>query len=149
MLRRFLASAVLGVLALPAVAQSFTPDTAGVRAAVLDYLEGFYQGDTTRFVRSIRPDVFKYGYWRRQNSAGYEGGQMTWREMHESANGVREENEPLPANAPREIVLLDVLDQTAAAKLTALWGIDYLLLARENGRWMITHVLWQSPPQRR
>jgi hypothetical protein len=44
------------------------------------------------------------------------------------------------------VVLYDVQDQTASAKLTAWWGTDYLLLARENGRWMITHVLWQSPP---
>jgi hypothetical protein len=37
------------------------------------------------------------------------------------------------------------MDQTASAKLTAQWGIDYLLLARYDGRWMITHVLWQGP----
>jgi hypothetical protein len=40
-----------------------------------------------------------------------------------------------------------VLDQTASAKLTASWGIDYLLLAKYDGRWMITHVLWQTPPR--
>ena len=33
----------------------------------------------------------------------------------------------------------------ACAKLRAQWGIDYLLLARFDGRWMITHVLWQGP----
>jgi hypothetical protein len=52
-----------------------------------------------------------------------------------------------PASARRDIQILDVLDQTAAAKLTASWGIDYLLLAKYDGRWMITHVLWQTPPR--
>ena len=33
--------------------------------------------------------------------------------------------------------------------LTAWWGTDYLLPAGENGRWMITHVLRQSPPPAR
>ena len=51
-------------------------------------------------------------------------------------------------NAPKDIAIYDVQDQTASAKLTAWWGTDYLLLAKENGRWMITHVLWQSPPPR-
>ena len=29
-----------------------------------------------------------------------------------------------------------------SAKLTAWWGTDYVLLAKYDGRWMITHVLW-------
>ena len=37
---------------------------------------------------------------------------------------------------------------TAAAKVTAYWGTDYLLLGNFDGRWMITSVLWQSPPKR-
>jgi len=28
----------------------------------------------------------------------------------------------------------------------AWWGIDYLQLARYNGKWMIVNVMWQSPP---
>ena len=54
---------------------------------------------------------------------------------------------PTPATAPKEIALLDVADQTASAKLTATWGIDYLHLAKFDGKWMITQVLWQSPPK--
>jgi hypothetical protein len=25
-------------------------------------------------------------------------------------------------------------------------GIDYLLMAKVDSRWQITHILWQSPP---
>ncbi|MBC7790917.1 MAG: nuclear transport factor 2 family protein, partial [Anaerolineae bacterium] len=42
----------------------------------------------------------------------------------------------------------DVLDQTASAKLTAWWGTDYLLLGKYDGKWMISHVLWQSPKRK-
>lgn len=49
---------------------------------------------------------------------------------------------------PKQIDLLDVADQTASAKLTAWWGIDYLHLATHDGCWIIVHVLWQSPPKR-
>jgi hypothetical protein len=39
-----------------------------------------------------------------------------------------------------------VADKTACGKLTAKWGQDYFQLAKENGRWMIHHVMWQSAP---
>ena len=33
-----------------------------VRRAVLDYVEGFYEGDTAKLVRALRPDMSKYGF---------------------------------------------------------------------------------------
>jgi hypothetical protein len=35
-----------------------------------------------------------------------------------------------PPDAPKEIILYEVLDQTASAKLVVAWGIDYVHLAR-------------------
>jgi len=134
--------------ALPAVVAAQTSaDSAGVRAAVLDYVEGFYQGDSTRLVRSIRPEVVKFGFFVPRDSTRYVGEPMSFAEMHAYANGVKRNNRQAPATAPKEIALLDVQDQTAAAKLTAWWGTDYLLLAKYDGRWMIVQVLWQSPPR--
>ncbi len=124
------------------------PDREGVRRAVLDYVEGFYEGDTAKLVRSIRPEVYKYGFWLPRDSTRYVGEQMPWPEFLSYANGVKKNNRQAKADAPKEIALLDVLDQTASAKLTAWWGTDYLLLGRFDGGWMITHVLWQSPPKR-
>ncbi|HXG87443.1 MAG TPA: hypothetical protein VNJ02_03825 [Vicinamibacterales bacterium] len=31
-------------------------------------------------------------------------------------------------------------------KVTASWGIDYLLIAKYDGRWQIQQIVWQSPP---
>jgi hypothetical protein len=125
-------------------------DRAAVRRAVLDYVEGFYEGDTAKLARSVWPQVRKYGYGRGGASGAYEGSEMTFPTgFMRYANGVRAGRGGPPPNAPKEITLFDVQDQTASAKLTAWWGTDYLLLARENGRWMITHVLWQSRPPAR
>ena len=136
---------LLALCAQPGAAQS-TADRESVRLAVLDYVEGFYQGDTTRLVRSVWPEVRKYGYWRSKPDAPYAGEAMPYREFMTYANGVKSGRNKTPAGAPKEIVIYDVLDQTASAKLTAWWGIDYLLLGKEQGRWMIVQVLWQSPP---
>jgi hypothetical protein len=125
-------------------AQAKADDREAVRRAVLDYVEGFYEGDTTKFVRSVSPTVYKYGYSRRGEA--YVGSQMPYSGFMSFANGVKAGRNLPPANAPKEITIYDVQDQTASAKLTAWWGTDYLLVAKQNGRWVITHVMWQSPP---
>ena len=120
-------------------------DSASVRAAVLDYVEGFYESDTTKLARSIRPEVNKFGFWRHRDSTAYKGEPMPWTEFLSYAKGVKARGQPAPATAPKEIVVFEVQDQTASAKLTAWWGTDYLLLGKYDGRWMISHVMWQSP----
>jgi hypothetical protein len=139
---------IVSTLAPRALAAQGADNRELVRRAVLDYVEGFYEGDSTKFVRSVSSDVFKYGYWIPRDSSKYQGERMTWSEFHAYANRVKASGRPTPATAPKEIVVYDVLDQTASAKLTASWGVDYVLLARRDGRWMITHVLWQTPPRR-
>lgn len=121
-------------------------DRAAVQRAVLDYVEGFYEGDSTKLVRSIRPEFYKYGFYWMADSSRYVGMQMTWQAAMGYARRVKERNNPAPPTAPKIIQVLDVVDQTASAKLTAMWGIDYLLLGKYDGRWMISHVMWQSPP---
>ena len=142
--------AVLTTLVLPF---RFTPSAAqspadreGVRQAVLDYVEGFYEGDSTRFIRSVRPEVDKLGFWHGKDGT-YQGGPFTWQQFFGFARRVRSGQEKTPANAPKQIVVFDVQDQTASAKLTAYWGTDYFLLAKYDGKWMIRHVLWQEPPK--
>ena len=122
-------------------------DSAGVRLAVADYVEGFYEGDSTKHVRSVRPDVFKYGFWLPRDSTRYQGEQMPWPEFLDYTRRMRARGAKAPATAPKEIQLLDVQDMTAAAKLTAYWGTDYLLLGKFDGRWMVSSVLWQSRPR--
>ena len=135
---------LLFLAAVPVCAQN-AQDRENVRRAVLDYVEGFYEGDTTKLVRSIAPNVFKYGYSRRGDA--YAGSQMQFPAgFMNYANGVKAGRNVTPANAPKDITLYDVQDQTASAKLVAWWGTDYLLLAKHGDKWMITHVLWQTPP---
>ena len=125
-------------------------DREAVRRAVLDYVEGFYEGDSTKLLRSVAPFVRKIGYYRASPDSAYRGSAMAFPAGFMGyARSVQEGRERTPPGAAKEIVLFDVQDQTASAKLTAWWGTDYLLLARQDGRWMITHVLWQSPPPAR
>jgi hypothetical protein len=148
---RVFARSVIAVLLLLSAGQvraQSAADREGVRRAVQDYVEGFYEGDTAKLVRSIRPEVHKYGFWIPRDSTKYSGEAMPWPEFLAYANRVKANKRQQPATAIKEITVLDVLDQTASAKLVAYWGVDYLLLAKYDGRWMITNVLWQTPPKK-
>jgi hypothetical protein len=145
---------LIAVLALAISAQqpATPPDSAGVRRAALDYIEAFYEGDSTKTVRSVRPDVRKVGFYRGAAPAGaaatpYSSDEMPFPAMLEYIRNFRRNNRTTPATAPREVIVGEVNDQTATAKVVAWWGIDYLQLARYDGRWMIVNVLWQSPPR--
>ena len=149
MIKPFAAVVLLALLlARPAAAQS-SADSAKIRAAAMHYIEGFYEGDSTKLIRAVRPEVYKYGFSRPPDSTSYRGMQMTWAGFMSYARGVKQNNRQQPATAVRNVKLLDVLDQTAAVKVTAFWGTDYLLLAKYGEEWMITHVSWQSPPPRK
>jgi len=147
-------SAILTALAIgamtlpaPALAQQTSPDRDAVRRAALDYLEGFYEGDSAKIVRSVRPDVRKAGYYVARGSAAYVAEEMPFAAMIEYTNNFRKGGRTTPATAPREVSVGEVNDQTATAKVTAWWGIDYLQLAKYDGKWMIVNVMWQSPPK--
>jgi hypothetical protein len=131
---------------IPVLAQS-SADSAGVRHAALDYVEGFYEGDSTKHVRSVRPEVYKYGFWLPRDSTRYQGEQMPWAEFLSYTRRMRARGATTPATAPKQVQLLDVQDRSAAVKVTASWGTDYLLVGNYDGRWMVSSVLWQSKPR--
>jgi hypothetical protein len=148
-MRPSLLIAAVVLLSAGRVSAQTATDSAGVRAAVSDYIEGFYKGDTLRFVRSIRKDVHKIGIVRDDATGRYRRSLMNWKYFMESAEEVRNGTDKEPPNAQRKIELLDLTDQVAVAKLTAMWGIDYLTLAKDNGRWTIQQVMGGPHPARR
>jgi hypothetical protein len=119
-------------------------ERAAVERAVRDYLEGFYEGDTGKIARSLRPELDKLGFWKARDSVTYASEKMTFEEALAYARRFKANNRTTPGDAPREVIIFDVLDQTASAKVRAWWGTDYLLLAKYNGRWQIVQVLWQG-----
>jgi hypothetical protein len=141
-----LTSLALAALPVRASAQQTTTRDSVHRAA-LDYLEGFYEGDSAKIVRSVRPDVRKAGYYLERGATKYVAEEMSFAAMIDYTNNFRKRGRTTPATAPREVIVGEVNDQTATAKVVAWWGIDYLQLAKYDGKWMIVNVIWQSPPK--
>lgn len=131
------------LLVLPSMAQT---DEEGVYNAVLDYVEGFYNVEPERFDRSLSKDLVKYGYWMNPEGA-YQGSPMNFDQAKQLASRWNVDNrQEIDENTPKEIWVMEVLDKTAVAKLTAKWGIDYFQLEKNDGVWQIRHVIWQSHP---
>jgi hypothetical protein len=138
--------AMLQSLLVPAVVLGQTDqDRAGVERAALDYLEGFYEGDAAKIRKGVHPEVVKFGFFPSRSGDGYASDSMSFDQMIEFANGVKERGDFAAEDAPKEVVLLEVTDQIAAVKVVAWWGFDYLHLARYNGAWKVIHVIWQNP----
>ncbi len=117
-----------------------------VERACLDYIEGFYQGDTSMLIRSLKPSLNKWGYWKNDKSGKYESdGQMTYRQALDYAKGVFVKKSFAKKDAPKKVEVLDVLNTIASAKVTAWWGVDYILLSKQGDQWMIEQVLWEGP----
>ncbi len=142
----FIVTALFGLIIPGSVSAQTMTDEEGVRRAALDYLEGFYEGDSTKTVRSVRPEVTKYGFFVPQGETEYVGTAMPFEDMIAFVNRVRNSGRTRPASDPKVVEILDVQNQTAVVKVTAYWGTDYLQMAKYDGRWMILHVIWQTLP---
>lgn len=144
-MKKYTLTLLMLIVGLPALAQT-EADTEAVRRAALDYIEAFYNGETDKLIRSVHSDVDKYGYFVKRGETTYSGEPMSYQEMLDYAEAVKEKGRKPRADAPKEVEVLDVQDQTAAVKIRAWWGTDYMLLAKYDGTWKIRQVLWQSDP---
>ncbi len=131
--------------ALPLTAQTTDNDSKAVERTLLNYVEGFYEGDTTKLIAALLPEMHKYGYWKDDKTGAYSGSAMTFREALDFAKRVQEKKRFAKPDAPKVVAVFEVQDQTAAGKVTAYWGTDYILLGKYDGAWKIVQVLWQGP----
>lgn len=137
------------LLCLTATVTSAQDAKEAVRKACLNYIEGFYEGDTSKLIESLKPSLFKFGYWKDKNTGQYvPDGNMTYRQALDYANRVAEKKSFAKADAPKLVDVLDIQHTIAAARITAWWGVDYVLLAKQNDKWMIEQVLWEGPLQK-
>lgn len=147
MMRRTRIVALAAGMALAAQGQTTaqTPnDREAVRQAALDYVEGIYNVQPERIQRSVHPTLVKRGFYKKDATAPYVDMPMTYEQLVALAGNWNKGGKR--DISIKEVTVLDVLDQTATAKVTASWGIDYMLLGKYDGQWKIVQILWQSHP---
>ena len=129
-------------------AQNTSSDIEGVRAACYDYINAFYKADTTLAYRSVHTSVRKTGFHFNEEKGNYSDQlEMPFDQLVNLAKRWNGTGKRADENTPKNVDIFEVSDKTAVAKVTAIWGIDYISLMKIEDKWMIVNVLWQSPPK--
>ena len=141
---RFLAGVLLVLpAALPAQAAA---DSAGIRQAALDYIDGYYTGDGARMERAVHPELAKR-IVRTNEQGRSQLGQMSAMSLVMGTRAGGGKDTPM-AERRDDVTILDIYQNAASAKIYASGWVDYLHLAKWNGRWVIVNVLWELHPQK-
>jgi hypothetical protein len=120
-------------------------DSAAIRATALDYAEGWYEGNPDRMARAVHPELVKrivvedtttkrsvlstMGASLLVNATGHGYGTKTARAQQE-----------------KEVRILDLYHNAGVVRVTMADWIDYLQVAKVDGRWVIVNVLWERKP---
>jgi hypothetical protein len=129
---------VLFLLACPLLAE--TADEQKIRAAALDYAEGWYAGDAARMTRALHPDLAK----RIARNGLVQ--KMTAQELIDGTGSGGGKNTP-KAKQLVEVKILDVFGNAASVRLEMGGWIDYMHLAKFGSDWKIVNVLWELKPR--
>src|SRR5215212_1680513 len=119
----------------PAPTGTSAADETAIRQTALDYMEGWYEGNTERMERAVHPELAKrivhtnpeghsslnqMGAMRLVQGTRHGGGKETPKEKQQ-----------------RDVIILDVFENAASVKAVMSDWIDYMHLAKFNGRWVI------------
>lgn len=123
---------------LPTYAQhdhSSSADSVAVRAAVTNYIEGYYTGDAPRMEQTLHPHYLKHILH----------GDIPIREMTgtQLVTEIRENGPAHLSSAQKteQVKVLDIVDDMASAKLVTPGWTDYMTLSKVNGDWKILSVV--------
>jgi hypothetical protein len=137
---------LLVLLAAPAVVRAQTAaDSGAIRATALDYAEGWYEGNAERMTRALHPELVK-----RIVVSDTATRRSVLQNMGASAlvNGARHGwgKETPKDRQQKDVVILDVFGNAASVKAVMADWVDYIQMAKVDGRWVIVNVLWERKP---
>lgn len=132
-------------LSILTIVKAQTSSTEDFEKACMNYIEGFYKGDESKLKESLQPTLNKFGFWKNKDSGEYEQQDyMSCDKALAYARRVLEKKHFAKKDAPKKVEALDVGNSIASEKVTAWWGIDYILLSKRGDKWMIEQVLWEG-----
>jgi hypothetical protein len=137
---------LLALLAVPTALHAQTAaDSSSIRATALDYVEGWYEGNPERMGRALHPELVKrivvtdtatkrsvienMGATALVNGTRHGWGKQTPKDKQQ-----------------KDVKILDIFGNAASVKAVMADWIDYMQMAKVNGRWVIVNVLWERKP---
>ncbi|PWL38794.1 hypothetical protein DKG77_11155 [Flagellimonas aquimarina] len=118
-------------------------DSLAIKQAALDYIESQHNVKPEQFERSAHPRMVKRTFWTNKKTKKEYLRETFTDAMVLLAETYNQNGDKFPENPKKEIIILDIFDKTASVKLIADEWIDYMHIAKLNGKWQIINVLWQ------
>jgi len=123
-------------------------DKVAIEITLNNYIDAFYKGDTIKLKAAITPKLYKFGYKQNETSGAYNFyAEMNYQDAMAFVTKMKAEGRTRDENKIRKVEVLDIGNHIASGKVTAVWGIDYMLLSKDDGKWMIEQVIWEGPYQ--
>jgi hypothetical protein len=139
------AFAAAQVLAVGGMQAQTSADTTAIRATALNYVEGWYEGNADRMTRAVHPELVKRIVVRDTTT-----GKTMVQGMGASVlvNGTRHGygKETPKERQQKDVSVLDIFGNAASVKAEMADWIDYMHMAKVDGRWVIVNVLWETRP---
>lgn len=129
-------------LTTPTRAQT-AADSAAIRAAALDYIDGWYTNNAARMERALHPKLAKRMVWTDSTGKSHLV-DLTARELVQGTKS----HPPVPATERRkDVQILNVFGNAALVRIDAQEWVDYLQQIKWNGSWKIINVVWENRPE--
>jgi hypothetical protein len=128
----------------PVAGAQTAADSAAIRETAMNYMMGWYTGDADRMGRALHPDLAKRIVNTDSTGASRLSSMGADRLIEGTRRGYGKET---PADQRQaDALILDIFGNTASVRGTMHSWIDYMHMARWNGKWVIVNVLWEMKP---
>ena len=148
MKKGFAAICILLVVCIvaPASLSQKTTDEDAIKQTALNYIEGWYEGNAQRMERALHPELAKRAVFADKADGNCRLHKMDATMLVEATKTGNGKNTPADKQM-KEVTILDKYENVACVKIVAADWIDYLQLAKFDGRWVIVNVLWEMKPK--
>ena len=120
------------------------PEAAAIKQTALDYIEGWYEGNPDRMARAVSPELVKRIVFTDGGVSRIEN--MGASKLVANVRGGGGTKTPA-AKQKKDVTILDRYQNAASVKVVASDWVDYLHVAKIDGRWQIVNVLWELNPK--
>jgi predicted lipid-binding transport protein (Tim44 family) len=113
-------------------------DIDGVRAAALDYIDGYIAGDAERHARAYHPECIKRRYVTDEESGVEELLVLSPRIMVDYAALSQ------MSDCETEVVIDAISEDIASVRVYSCNWVDFLHVVKARGEWKLLHVTWHG-----
>lgn len=136
--------------AFEASAQTATSasDATAIKETALNYIEGWYEGNADRMEAALHPELAKRIVRTDPQTHQSRLDQMSALTLVQNTRRRGGKQTP-KEKQQKDVTILDIFENAASVKIVASDWIDYLHLAKFNGKWVIVNVLWELKPEKK